>query len=132
MPSRIARNMALFILQCILELCLFLCSHCLFLATYLKESVGTRDLGDYTGNYGVFPGYLMFSISLPARLLLCIWIAGVKVEMELVRAAMRDVDRALGPLPTPPEEEAAASTEAAGFMGVLEDTWDDSDDEPED
>jgi hypothetical protein len=42
------------------------------------------------------------------------------------------VDRALGPLPTPPGEEEAASTESTGFTGVPDDTWDDSDDEPED
>jgi hypothetical protein len=35
-------------------------------------------------------------------------------------------------LPTPPGEEEAASTESTGFTGVPDDTWDDSDDEPED
>jgi hypothetical protein len=126
------RDMTLLLLLFFLQFELFISNHRLFLATGLFDFIGAPALGDYTGDYGVFPGYFLFFLAVPIRLLLCIWIAGVKVEMELVRAAMRDVDRALGPLPTPSEEEAAASTESAGFTGVSEDTWDDSDDEPED
>jgi hypothetical protein len=126
------RDMALLLLCFFLQFELFVANHRLSLASFLFDYVGAPALGDYTGDCGVFPGYLLFFLAVPVRLLLCIWIAGVKVEMELVRAAIRDVDRALGPLPTPPEEEVAASTESAGFTGVLEDTWDDLDDEPED
>jgi hypothetical protein len=127
------RDMTLLLLLFFLQFELFLSHHRLSLATFIFHYVGAPVLGDYTGKYGVFPGYFLFFLAVPVRLLLCIWIAGVKVEMKLVRAAMRDVDRALGPLPTPPEEEeAATSTESAGFTGVPEDTWDDSDDELED
>jgi hypothetical protein len=133
MPTRIARNMALFILQCLLELCLFLCGHCVFRATYLKQTVGTRDLGDYMGGYGIFPGYFMFFLVVPVRLLLWLLICVLKAGLELTGVALEDVHRALGPLPTPPDEEdTTASNESAGFTGVPEDTWDDSDDEPED
>jgi hypothetical protein len=127
------RDMTLLLLLFFLQFELFIANHRLFLATGLFDFIGAPALGDYTGVYGVFPGYFLFFLAVPVRLLLCIWIAGVKVEIELVRSAMRDVNRALGPLPTPPEEEkAATSTESAGFTGVPEDTWDDSDDEPED
>jgi hypothetical protein len=125
------RDMALLLLCFFLQFELFIANHRLSLATFLVDFIDAPVLGDYTGGYGVFPGYFLFILAVPVRLLLCVWIAGVKVEMELVRAAMRDGDPALGPLPTHPGEEAA-STESAGFTGIPEDTWDDSDDEPED
>jgi hypothetical protein len=127
------RDMALLLLCFFLQFELFIANHRLSLATFLVDFIDAPVLGDYTDDYGVIPGYFLFILAVPVRLLLCIWIAGVKVEMELVRAAMRDVDRALGPLPTHPEEEEAdTSTKSAGFTGVPGDTFDDSDDEPED
>jgi hypothetical protein len=99
--------MALLLLLFFLQFELFIANHRLSLATFLFDFVGAPVLGDYTGKYGVFPGYFLFFLAVPVRLLFCIWIAGVKVEMELVRAAMLDVGRALGPLPTPPGEEEA-------------------------
>jgi hypothetical protein len=127
------RDMALLLLCFFLQFELFIANHCLSLATFLVDFIDAPVLGDYTGKYGVSPGYFLFLLAVPVRLFLCIWIAGVKVEMELVRAAMRDVNHALGPLPTHPEEEEADTpTESAGFTGVPEDTWDDSDDDLED
>jgi hypothetical protein len=75
----------------------------------------------------------MFFLVVPVRLLLWLLICVLKAGLELTGVALEDVHRALGPLPTPPDEEdTTASNESAGFTGVPEDTWDDSDDEPED
>jgi hypothetical protein len=130
MPSLTAGDITLYVLWCMLKLCLFLlepflqiqlffAKYRLSLATSAHNFFPVRTLDTFLSHKGLIPRYFWFTFAWPSSLLPWAWLGLVQVEVHVLGMAFEFVTLA----------RIALAKESASFAGAPKDTSDDPDDE---